>query len=126
MAEVLAAAAIWLAGQLKTNLGTSITIIRGLQSITVIGTLASQVMRTSDREGNAKVERPDADAVLTASDYNFGAGQVEPAAGDIFQVTYGAVTKQFRAMALGSEPAWRYTDPYQTMVRVHTKFIGTL
>jgi hypothetical protein len=126
VSDVLADAAAWLAGQLKTNVSELVTYVRGNQSITVSATFASQLLRVSDREGNTKVERPDADFIIAAADINFGAGQVEPAAGDIVQVVYGNVTKQFKLMPMGggSEPAWRYTDPFQTMVRVHTKKIN--
>lgn len=126
MADLLATGLAWLAGQLKSNASETITYTRGTQSITIQATLAMQLMRTTDAHGNTKIERPDADFIITAADINFGAGQVEPATADVITRTYGSVNKQFRLLPMnnGAEPAWRYCDPFQTMVRCHTKFIG--
>ena len=128
MADMISSGLSWLAGQLKTNVSQTVTYKRGIQSVSIQATFASQILRTSDGQGNSKIERPDADFVFTTADLNFGSGVVEPAAGDIVQVVFGAVTKQFKLMPMagGSEPAWRYCDAYQIEVRCHTKFIGTI
>jgi hypothetical protein len=127
MTDMLKTGLTWLAGQQKANVSELVTVFRGSSSFTALATFASQILRVSDRQGNTKVERAAADFIFTASDYNFGAGVVEPAAGDVIQFTFGTVTKQFKAMPVnsGQEPAWRYCDPYQISVRVHTKYIGT-
>lgn len=138
MANLLSDGATWLAAKLKASAATTISYRRPAVGsdlpefgpITISATMCSQLMKTSDREGNAKYERPDADFVFTAADLDFGGvvGVKEPKAGDLIDVTAGGVTKRYKAMPVnnGREPAWRYCDPFQTMVRVHTKLEGTV
>jgi hypothetical protein len=126
MANVLADGLSWLAGQMKASASTTITYKRGASSVSIDATFGSQVLRVSDRDGNSKVERPDADFIFTAADLNFGSGEVEPDAGDYIEATFGSTTKRFQLMPMnnGAEPAWRYCDPHQLMVRCHTKYVG--
>jgi hypothetical protein len=46
---------------------------------------------------------------------------IEPQAGD--QIVADGVV--YEVMALGGEGCWRWSDPYRTTMRIHTKEIGT-
>ncbi len=128
MADMIASGLSWLAGQLKANCSQPVTVSNGTQSVVIQATLESQRLLVSDGQGNTSVQRPDADFVFTAADLDFGSGPVEPADGWTVTVAFGAVNKQFKLMRVnqGQEPSWRYTDPFQTMIRAHTKYMGNV
>ncbi len=125
MADMIADGLAYLARQLKANCSQPVIVSDGTHSVTLQATFESQMLRVSDGQGNTAVERPDADFVFTAADLNFGSGIVEPADGWTITATFGSVNKQFKLMRVnqGQEPSWRYTDPFQTMVRAHTKYM---
>lgn len=118
----------WLAGKLKSHAARTITYRRGTASVSITATLASQLLRVSDHQGNTKVERPDADFIFTAADLILSGSVVEPADDDLVDVVYGSVTKRFRLMPMnrGQEPSWRFSDPHQKLIRVHTKHVGNV
>ncbi len=127
MADMLQSGLAWLSAQLQANAATTITYRRGSQSVRIQATMGAQLLKVTDLAGNAMVERPDADFIFPAANLDFGAGPVAPAEGDLVEKTYGSITRQFKVMPVGgSEPAWRYCDPYQINVRVHTKFVGNV
>lgn len=47
--------------------------------------------------------------------------KVEPAEGDQIVDTNDGSTQTYEVMSLGGDMAWRYTDRYHTMLRVHTR-----
>ena len=53
------------------------------------------------------------------SKLDFGAGAVEPATGDTFEVVEGSVTVTYEVRAPEPEPAWRFVDPFRTAYRIH-------
>jgi hypothetical protein len=124
MADLLETGMGWLAGQLKANASRPVTYKRGADSVVVQATLGSQLLKTSDRLGNTKVERTDRDFLILAADLVLNGNQTTPASGDVIEVTFGAVTQKFEVMAIGSEAPWRYSDPHQLMLRIHTKYVG--
>jgi hypothetical protein len=114
-----------LSARLQEKASSPVTIRRGGLSVGTYATFGAKILKVTDGQGNTKIERADGDFTLPAANYNFGSGVVEPLSGDIFEVVFGGVTKQFQVMPVGgSEPAWRYCDAFQIDVRCHTKFIG--
>jgi len=123
--DLLAAGAAWLAGQLKANGSQTVVYRSGAHSVSLQATFDSQLLRIADGQANTRVERADADWILTAADLNFGSGAVVPVDGDTIQATFGGETKTFKVMKVGGvEPSWRYCDPFQTMLRIHTKYVS--
>jgi hypothetical protein len=124
MSDLMASTRTWLAAQRKAFLSQVVTYTRGDRSVQILATFERQLLKVSDGQGNTKIERADADFAFTAADLDFGAGPIEPANGDLVAVAYAAGSKIFRVTPVGSEPAWRYVDAFQTSVMVHTKFMG--
>ncbi len=125
MSDMLQTALTWLAAQQKAYKSQTVTYRRGQSSVEILATLGESILRVTS--GNvSRIERPAADFIFTAADLNFGAGVTEPAIDDIVDMTFGDVNKRFRVLPVnnGDEPAWRYTDPYQIQVRVHTKQVS--
>ena len=126
MSDRLETGVAHLASRLKSHASRPVTYRRGALSATVSATLDSQLLRTTDRLGNTKVERTDRDFLITAADLVLAGQVVTPQRGDQVDVTFGSVTERFEVVAVGTEPHWRYEDNHQMVLRVHTKSIGTV
>src|SRR5262245_59152781 len=128
MADVLADALAWLTDQQKEHRAKTATLRRGSQgTANVTVAVGSQLLRVLDGRGNTKVDRTDADFLIAADEYVINGQAVQPEAGDLVEIAFGAVTKRFEVMPIASEPAWRWSDPVgQTLYRVHAKYRGTV
>ncbi len=125
MADMLAEGLSHLTDVLSEHASTNVTYKRGSYSVTLPALMGQQLLKTFDGQGNAKMERADADFDIKASLLIINGSLTTPARGDYITKTFGTVTKRFDVMPMGSnEPAWRYLDPNQTMLRVHCKFGG--
>lgn len=112
---MLADAVSFLADTLSAHASVSITYKRGRASYTLTATLGQSVLRVSDRNGT-RVERTDRDFLIVAADL-----PLIPERGDFIIYNGGF----YEVLPVGSDPAYRYSDPYNTILRIHTKYKGT-
>jgi hypothetical protein len=104
----------WLTGQL-----------RDYASEVVTATFGAKLLQLDDGSGGIRVEYTDLDFCIPADQLDFGAGRFTPERGDLIDVTMPYDTQTFEVFPFGSDPPWRWSDPHQSMVRVHTKHIDT-
>lgn len=127
MPNLLQTGAKWLAGQIQAQASVMAYFVRGEDFICIPVTLGSQLLRTSDNKGNVKTERTERDFIVTAELLTFDDGVtfLKPERGDkwILDVD-GNGFKQYNVMPIGSEAPWRWSDPFHTIIRMHSKFIG--
>lgn len=64
------------------------------------------------------------DWLVAAENYDFGAGQVEPADEDRITVVRGAKTEVYEVLREPGIKSWRFSDPYNTRYRIHTKLVS--
>lgn len=102
----------------------AITYTRGANSASINAVLGNQLLRVTDRQGNTKVERTDRDFIIAEEDLVLGGGETTPQRGDRINVIIEIDTETYEVMAPLGEAPWRYADPYHTLFRVHTKYIG--
>lgn len=113
----------WARSQRQTHAGELITITRGETSIEVTAVRARQPLTV---DPSAAVTPPipvrsvhDQDWLITATDYDFGAGPVLPAIGDTItdseDVTYQVLPID------GRNDCWLPRDPDGEEIRVHSK-----
>ena len=126
MADMIAAAAAWLAGQQKANVSQTVTVTRGSSSCTIQATMQDELLRIYTGQGNSRIERPDISMTCTAADYNFGSGPVLPKSGDVIQLTIGGVLQSFKIMPQSShaEMSWRQL-PYGIQLWIRAKYVST-
>lgn len=119
MADVIATANQWLAGQRRLHLATDVTWSRGGATATAPATVGRTVFETESATG--RVERMESrDYIVATSDL-----PSEPREGDKIAETHGAKTFHYEVMAPGGTPAVHYADATRTAYRIHTKFIGS-
>ena len=87
---------------------------RGAEGRAVCAVVGSTAFRLCDDYGHA--------TRLVTRDFIVPAGAIgfEPEPGDV--VNEGG--REFEVLSPGGEPCWRWSDPYRTARRIHTKQIG--
>jgi hypothetical protein len=111
----------WLPARLKHAAGVSVSYARGGTTRTLTAWVGRTVF-ASQLEGGPRIEFGDRDYLVTAADLAlFG----EPALGDRITEVVGGETQTHECVTPGTgEPAWRWSDPTQTIYRIHCKRVS--
>lgn len=125
MADLLKDGLAFLTAQLKAHASETVTYARGYDTVDVQATFGQKLLKLDDGNGGIRMEWTDLDFCVPAADLDFGSGPVEPERGDQIYVTAGSETQVFEVVPFGSDPPWRWSDPHQSMLRIHTKRIST-
>jgi hypothetical protein len=120
VADLLAAGASWLAGQLKTAAGRDVTYRRNGQDVTVTATIGRSQFESQNQSG--VIENWESrDYLLPLADLPFG----EPLRGDVLVEAIGGDVLEFEVAAPRGVPVFHFGDAFRSIVRVHTKAIET-
>jgi hypothetical protein len=120
VADLLAAGASWLAGQLKTAAGRDVTYRRNGNEVTVTATIGRSQFESQNQSG--VIENWESrDYLLPLGDLPFG----EPLRGDVLVEAIGDDVLEFEVAAPRGVPVFHFGDAYRAIVRVHTKAIET-
>ena len=122
MADLLNTGLAWLAGRLQNHAARPITYRRGAESVTVDATLGRKDFEADSQEGRLYVRTND--FLVPAAALVLGGGAVLPERGDLIDVVFGSETATFEVLAQDGVPPWEYTDPHQTLLRIHTKRVA--
>lgn len=126
MPNVLADGLASLTADLKEFASETVTYRRGVNSVSVQAMIGSRLLRTTNNAGQTKTERTDLTLWIKAADLIISSSVVTPLAHDYVDLTIGGVIERFEVLPIGSEPAWRYSDPHKTQLEIHTKRRGTV
>jgi hypothetical protein len=127
MTDMLQTGVSWLLGKLQTSIAQTITYSRGALSVTLLATLGRKLLKVNDGSGNTRVEVTDADFLIEASLLVFEPDDrpLLPERGDRIAVTLNGNDLVFEVLPYGDEPVFRWSDPYETILRVHGKLVTT-
>ena len=118
MADMLRTGAAWLEAQRKTHMTTDVVYTHkrapGSASVTVAATFGRTNYEVSTEDGMT-VGSHVWDFLITATDLS-----AEPEGGDIIT----AQGRRYIVMGFAGE-AWRWSDPYRTTYRIHTRDTGS-
>ena len=117
--SMLSDATKWLHDQAHNHLADTVTYRRGELEVSLAATVGRSEFEI-ERETGVIVSFESRDYIFRVSDLVLGGETVEPLAGDCI-VEAGRI---YEVMAPGDRPAWRWSDPFHTAFRVHTKHIG--
>lgn len=124
MTNLLQIGASWLADQMKTHASIDVTYERGAEQVPVKATVGKTEFEIDD--GSGVIERfQSRDYLIHAADLVLGGVETLPVAGDLIRETQGAKTFVYEVMAPGDEPHYRYSDPFRTLLRIHSKHVAT-
>lgn len=104
--------------------GVSVSYTRAAETISLTAVIGRTVF-ASNLEGKARIEFGEIDLIIVAADLEFDGVQVKPERGDRIGITLDgtALTLELMIPQTG-EPAWRYSDPERTRIRLHCKRVG--
>jgi hypothetical protein len=124
MPDLLATGAAWLAEKLLAHAAQEATYERGSEAIVLRATVGRREVITETSVG--LFERHEQwEFVLRASDLVLGGVTVEPARGDRIKHVRSGVTQVYEVMPLAGEDAFRPSDPFGNLWRVHAKYVGS-
>lgn len=120
MADLLQSGAVWLAGQLQSHAGQTVTYSRSGDSVELTATVGPEDRSTAGDIVLTTVGMRD--FLIQAADLEFVEDvPVVPQRGD--RITWGSAVYEVRPPADGV-PHWRWSDPYKLIRRIHTKLVG--
>lgn len=124
MADILETGSNWLQSQRKKHATRQVTYRRGVGSVPVQATVGRTVFEQDD--GTGVIVRTEVrDYLIDTADLVLAGQPALPERGDRVEEIDAGKKFTYEVMPLGAEPHWRYSDPYRTTLRVHTKHIGT-
>jgi len=97
---------------------------RGASSVEVQATLGETTFEQADDFGIVqKIESRD--FLIRTGDLVLNGQPALPKSGDHIHDTSGTKVFVYEVSAPGSEPPFRYSDPYRKALRIHTKHVAT-
>ncbi|MDO8302880.1 MAG: hypothetical protein Q7T18_06550 [Sedimentisphaerales bacterium] len=120
MANILKTGTEWLSDMRKAHMSESVTYKRGVITVQVLGTRGVTKFEVADESG-LSVYGQIADWLILTNDLVLGSIHVEPKLGDRITDADGKV---FEVVFLSGDGCWRYSDPHQITMRIHTKEIA--
>ena len=122
MTDVLKNGQAWLANQLTTHASRSVVYRRGELGAELAATIGKSHYQQDD--GNGVITRSQVrDFLIDTQSLLLSIIGSLPRRGDKIVEIDGDKTFVFEVMALGSDPPWRYSDPFRLKLRIHTKQI---
>lgn len=112
----------WLADKLIQHASREVVYRRGEESVTVAAVVGRTLLQLNDEYSGIRMEHTDRDYLIRAADLVIDGVVVTPDEGDIIE---DARDGNYQLMTIPGEPSWRWSDPNQHMLRIHTKKVPT-
>ncbi len=120
MGDLIESGVGWLKDKLKAHASRQVVYRRGTSQTSVQAVVGRSLLKLDDGYGGVRVTWTDRDFVIAAQDLILGGNVTLPQRGDRIEQTIDGVTHVFEVAAPGGEPEWRWSDPHQIMLRIHT------
>lgn len=115
----------WLNNTLQESAGVSVTYTTPAGVSLSLTPWLGRTLFASNLQSAARVEWGELDFLIPVADLTSGGTAFEPAIGHRITLTIGGSSKVFEVMRPSTgEPAWRYSDPGQTVYRIHVKRVS--
>ena len=113
--NMLADASSWLAGKLKAHASSEVEYRRDAETFTVQAVFGKTDYEVQDESG-LRIGGFVCDFLILADELG-----LKPEVGDVI----AAHGRKYEILDLGADGCWRWSDPYRTTMRIHTKDIGS-
>lgn len=124
MSDMLESGMAFLAQQLKQHASQLVTYIRGYDQVDVYATFGRKLLKLQDLDFGVRMQWTDMDFLILADDLQFGGEKILPMRGDLVVTQVDGKVKTFEVLPYDSDPPWRWSDPFQKMMRIHTKLVN--
>jgi len=125
MADILQAGLAWQTLQFQKFSSQMVTYARKYQSVDVPAMLGKKLLKIDDGFGGWRIQWTDMDFLIASAVLMFDVEPIIPHRGDIIHLPIGNQIQNFEVFPFGNDPPWRWTEPNQTMLRIHTKYIDS-
>ena len=125
MSDMLHRGQAWLADQLTKHASRNIVYQRDEISVELTATIGMSRYEQDDGEGVITRAQVRDYLINTRSLVQSAIGAL-PRRGDRILEQDGDTTFVFETMSIGSDPPWRYSDPFRVKLRIHTKQVETI
>ena len=125
MTDILRNGQAWLAGKLTQHASRQVVYRRDELGVELSATIAKSLYEQDDGEGiitRAQVR----DFLIDTDSLLLSIIGTLPRRGDRTVEIDGDTTFVFEVMSIGSDPPWRYSDPFRIKLRIHTKQVDTI
>jgi hypothetical protein len=123
--DVVAQGLAFLTRTLRAHAAQPILYVRDGLSVEACATFGTKPLRVNDAEGGGvRLEATNVDFLIPAEDFAFAGEPVVPRRGDRITVVVGGVPQLYEVTAYFGFAPWQWSDPNQTMMRVHAKHLG--
>ena len=125
MSDMLQKGQSWLAAKLTQFASRPVIYQRDELSVELPATIGKSEYEQDDGEGvitRAQVR----DFLINTKDLLGSPIGTWPRRGDRILESDGETTFIYELMSIGSEPPWRYSDPFRVKLRIHTKLVDTI
>ena len=125
MTDILRNGQAWLAGKLTQHASRQVVYRRDELGVELSATIAKSLYEQDDGEGiitRAQVR----DFLIDTDSLLLSIIGTLPRRGDRIVEIDGDTTFVFEVMSIGSDPPWRYSDPFRIKLRIHTKQVDTI
>jgi len=120
MGDLLRQGSQWLESMRDTHLSSPVTYKRDVVSYPVNATFGRTSYEVADDYG-ATIQTHVVDFLILGKALPF---EPEPADVIVAPSTGSGQARRYEVMNLGGEGFWRWSDPYRTTMRIHTKDVG--
>lgn len=118
--DVLQDGLTWLRDQLKANASQEVIYRRGAEEVTLKAVVGRTLLKLDDGYGGIRMQWTDRDFLIAAEDLVLAGKKTLPQRGDQIEQTINGIKHIFEVLAPGNEPEWKWCDPHETMIRIHT------
>jgi len=120
MSDALQQGLKWLSEQLKAHAAQEVKYRRGSKEVSVRAVVGRSLLKLDDGYGGIRMVWTDRDFLIAAEDLILDGARTLPQRGDQIEQIIDGTKHIFEVLAPGNEPEWRWSDPHQTILRIHT------
>jgi hypothetical protein len=124
VSDLLDKGSAWLESQRKKHATREVTYRRGANAVVVKATIGRTLFEQDDGAG-VIIRTQVRDYLIDTADLVLAGQPTLPEKGDRVEETDAGKKYVYEVLPLGSEPHWRYSDPYRRTLRIHTKLVAT-
>lgn len=114
----------WLADQLGAHASREIVYRRGGLSAMLVATIGKSEYEQDSQDGHI-IRRQVRDFLIRTTALTSSAISSLPQPGDRIIEQQGSEMLVFEVAGYGGDPAWRYSDPFRQLLRIHTKQVNS-
>lgn len=116
----------WLAQQLKAHASREVIYRRDASEVVVAAVIGRTLLQLDDGYGGVRIERTDRDYLIQATELVLDGVTITPRRGDRIVDATDTPPRVYEVMSYGGEGAWRPSDPFGKLLRIHAKQVGEM